>query len=150
MDGNGETTFFYVQIWNYPIKTTNKTWFFRVPVPRIYTCIYIYIYYVYRYYVQHIRTRQLASFRFPAPGLWEYNILDEPVTEFTNLEFRTVQEILQELWMYSKCFRYGRNNLQTFKTQKQLRYQSLGHNLMPLTNLLKRFAGTQSATLKIL
>lgn len=30
---------------------------------------YIYIYYVYRYYVQHIRTRQLASFRFPAPGL---------------------------------------------------------------------------------
>ena len=27
----GETTFFYVKIWNHPTETTKKTWLFRVP-----------------------------------------------------------------------------------------------------------------------
>ena len=31
MDGNGETTIFYVQIWNHPTETTIKKLMFRVP-----------------------------------------------------------------------------------------------------------------------
>jgi len=38
MDGNGETTIFYVMIWNHPIETTIKNWLLGVPV------IYMYIF----------------------------------------------------------------------------------------------------------
>ena len=31
MDGNGETTNFYVMIWNHPIETTIKNYLFGVP-----------------------------------------------------------------------------------------------------------------------
>ena len=31
MDGNGETTISYIQIWNHPIETTISKWLFGVP-----------------------------------------------------------------------------------------------------------------------
>ena len=31
MDGNGETTIFYIQIWNHPTETSIYKWLFRVP-----------------------------------------------------------------------------------------------------------------------
>ena len=43
MDGNGETIFVYVKIWNHPTETTIKKWLFRVTGMNIYTCIYIYL-----------------------------------------------------------------------------------------------------------